>query len=73
MRIHVEEDEGMAIWALREIHYCQNGEYTDYYIVLADIKDVMPPECGWESVENNGKWPAPGIQYYDVKQRKSAK
>ncbi|ETO14528.1 hypothetical protein RFI_22843 [Reticulomyxa filosa] len=58
-RIYLSEKQNEAIWALRK-------DNQDYYIVLAEAKDEMPPECGWEAVDPHGLWPGPGLTYYDV-------
>ena len=59
IRSHINEAKDEAMWVIR------NGD-RDYFKVSTSAKDSLPPECGWKVVDPYGKWPAPGLQYYDV-------
>eukprot|EP01084_Bolivina_argentea_P215444 365764_1 len=71
--IYLDEEEDEVIWALSMINIAveesnDSQEITskDCYVVLSDTKQQIPPTHGWEAVEPNGLWPAPGLTFYNI-------
>ena len=59
-RIHTDLSTGDSLWAISK-------ENDDYYIGLS--QGLMPPNNSWERIEPTGQLPAPGMVFYNRKEK----
>ncbi len=58
-RVHFDMESGETLWALSSL----SSEGDDYYIGMST--GMMPPNHGWQVVKGVGKYPAPGLVFYN--------
>ena len=44
----------------------RRGAFKDFHVALSGHSEVVPPNYGWEAMEPNGIWPAPGLTIHDI-------
>merc|ERR1712228_472877 len=41
-------------------------KFVDFYCGMSGHKETVPPNFGWDTIEPNGIWPAPGLTVHDI-------
>ena len=59
LRLDHDDQEGQSIWGIQNVK-----ENAEYYIGISE--SYNPPNNSWETIEETGKNPAPGLQFISI-------
>eukprot|EP01084_Bolivina_argentea_P086795 156842_1 len=60
LKANYDMDTGESLWSISD-------QSHNYYIGVST--DLMPPNDSWEPIKNVGKYPSPGLVFYNTTQR----